>query len=106
MNGIHCDRLEYWVITQFNDSAQYTIFNGLTAHLLKRIELMRFRGTQRQKGGLLDFVGQAASWLFGTATEQDIKSLQETDRLLASAVEGVVRTQQKVVAKVIQIGKT
>lgn len=99
-----CDRLEQWIATQLNDSRQYSAFQGLIGHLQKRVDLLRFRATHHHKRGLLDFVGEAASWLFGTATSHDVDELRAADHLLASAIEGVVKTQQKVVAQVNQTG--
>lgn len=90
---------------------------GFTASLYFRLDSFRQRlnntesrlhhyiDRSRQKRGLFDFIGEIGSSLFGIPSPSDINSLKEANEQLATAVEGVVRTQQGIVARVNTLGR-
>ena len=59
----------------------------------------------RAKRGLFNFVGDAASTLFGTPSASDLEKLKDANQQLADAVDGVVRTQQAIVGRVNKLGQ-
>lgn len=75
--------------------------------LTKRVAAIRGRmaRTVRQKRGILDFVGQIGSALFGTATTSDVRAVAEANKKLAGKVEGVIVDQRKVIATVNVLGR-
>ena len=80
---------------------------------LRPLEERRLKGLKskidfhhsRPKRGLFDFVGSIASDLFGIPSADDIKLLQEANTRLATAVDGLVHTQQAVVGRVNILGR-
>ena len=59
----------------------------------------------RAKRGLFNFIGDAASFLFGTPSPSDLEKLREANERLAGAVDGVVRTQQTIIGRVNKLGQ-
>ena len=59
----------------------------------------------RAKRGLFNFIGDAASTLFGTPSASDLKKLKEANQQLADAVDGVARTQQSIIGRVNKLGQ-
>lgn len=57
------------------------------------------------KRGLFDFVGQIGSVLFGPAIKSNVQAIVNANFLLARHVEGVVVTQQEVLAKMNILGR-
>ena len=102
-NGM-LDQIEEWVSQHLNGTLATqqdlsTLFHDRLALFHQRV------ARQRSRRGLANFVGKLSSWLFGTATEDDIKKLKEADRLLATTVEGVVKTQNVLVGRVNELGR-
>ena len=92
-------------------------FAGLTGPLHERVNLLRGRAgrhlapipptptSTRRKRGLIDGIGKLSSWLFGTATNDDIKKLTAFSRKVAGAVEGVATSQNQIIGKVNMLGR-
>ena len=61
--------------------------------------------SSKAKRGLFNFIGDAASFLFGTPSPSDLEKLREANQQLAYAVDGVVRTQQTIIGRVNKLGQ-
>ena len=101
-----CQQLEQMIISQplDYDEGDLVALDGLVR---KRIDDIRARviKTDRTRRGLFDIVGDIASSLFGIPSANDLKHLRVANEKLATAVEGVVEHQRKVVAKVNILGR-
>ncbi len=108
------DRLESMIRAGIPDHARTIDPSSNTTLPLKlqKLERRRLDGlrqriahqSKRQKRGLFNFVGNIASSLFGIPSSDDISLLAQANKRLASATEGVVRTQRAIVAKVDILG--
>lgn len=63
------------------------------------------QNTTRQKRGVFDFIGDAASSLFGIPSASDVNALKEANQRIADQVDGVVATQRKVIGRVNALGR-
>lgn len=82
--------------------------SSLVALLEARTHYLREKCTSShrpKRGAPLGFIGDIGSSLFGIAKQSDVKAIAEANNQLAKEVEGVVQTQQKVVAKVNLLGR-
>ena len=77
----------------------------LQVHRLEGLSLRIAHHHARPKRGLFDFIGNIASDLFGIPSADDIRLLQEANTRLASAVDGLVHTQQALVGRVNILGR-
>ena len=100
-----CDKLVTTITSRFPTNINTVM--EFRAILLTRVETLRRRisGTQRTKRGLFNFIGDIGSALFGIPSASDIHALAEANKQLAEEVEGVIVTQQRVVAKVNLLGR-
>ena len=60
---------------------------------------------QRVKRGLFDFIGNAASSLFGIPSADDINALKKSNQIIADQVEKVVAIQQQVIGRVNKLSQ-
>ena len=100
-----CDNLAATIRSRFPTNVNTML--EFRAILLTRVDTLRRRisRTQRARRGLFNFIGDIGSALFGIPSASDIHALAEANKQLADEVEGVIVTQQKVVAKVNLLGR-
>ena len=83
--------------------------HGLATPMLERLRFLEQRlhytSKPRSRRGLFNFIGHIASTLFGVATSSDTGTLKTANSRLATEVEGVVREQGRVIAKVNLLGR-
>ena len=85
-----------------------TAMEGIPELLKGRIDVLRrqVKLHTRSKRGLFDFVGKVSKYLFGTATEDENQAIQQAQRKLGNAVEGVVSVTNKIIGTVNHLGRT
>ena len=74
-------QVEAWITAHasYPNSTGADPYNGIGGLLRERVAVLKHqvRSQARHKRGLLDFIGKASKYLFGTATNDDVKSLAE-----------------------------
>ena len=99
-----CDHLAKLINARFPTTVAVALnFRDL---LLERVSALRarFQHNSRVKRGILNFIGDMASELFGIPSASDLDALSKINKELASEIEGVASIQQQVIAKVNHLG--
>ena len=100
-----CDQLENIIKSKVSNEEHIAHMDSI---LLKRVAALRSRlptaQSTRKKRGLFDFIGNIGSALFGIPSHKDVEDLSRATQQLAGSVDGIVKVEQQIVAKVNYLG--